>query len=309
MSKSGYNIRNYRSSDFDSFVRLYRIIDKAESSGRFVSEEAISEVLSRPGTSPEQGIFIAETAGKMVGYADITPELAIGRVIFYCWIHPSHRRKGLATQLFEHAVQRARGLGAQVMHVEVPQYNQTARNILPGMGFKYVRRYIGLRLYTGRVSQQDMDEAASECRYLQPGEEEKLAVLQNRAFAEHWGYNPNTAETIIHDINMSHRSPEDVVLTYDGEKVTGYCWTEIIEDDEAPGGKRGLIYMIGTDPDYRGKGLGKKVLLAGIACLKNKGIELVELMVDSNNTVAYELYRSVGFELRSSNLWYEKPVD
>jgi len=66
--------------------------------------------------------------------------------------------------------------------------------------------------------------------------------------------------------------------------------------------------MIGTDPAYRGKGLGKKVLLAGLSYLKSQGIETVSLSVDSENRVAYELYRSMGFEERGSTLWYEKRI-
>jgi mycothiol synthase len=67
--------------------------------------------------------------------------------------------------------------------------------------------------------------------------------------------------------------------------------------------------MIGTDPDYRGKGLGRKVLLAGLAHLRNKGIQVAELTVDSENKVAYALYQSIGFEVQTSSLWYEKAVD
>ena len=87
------------------------------------------------------------------------------------------------------------------------------------------------------------------------------------------------------------------------------CWTEIIDLAMDSGKeKHGIIYMIGTDPEFRGKGLGKKVLLAGLSYLKNKGINTVSLSVDSENRVAYELYRSMGFEERGSTLWYEKKL-
>jgi len=67
--------------------------------------------------------------------------------------------------------------------------------------------------------------------------------------------------------------------------------------------------MIGTDPDYRGRGVGKRVLLAGLAHLKSKGIRVAELTMDSENKAARALYRSAGFEVRASSLWYEKPLN
>ena len=159
------------------------------------------------------------------------------------------------------------------------------------------------------VKQEDIDKAMPGCRHLQPGEEEMLTLIQNRAFAGQWGYNPNTVEMITHDINRSNRSHEDVILTCEDEKVIGYCWTSIIDNTASGGERRGLINMIGTDPDFRGKGLGKKVLFAGLAHLKSKGLKYADLAVDSQNKVAYELYRSIVFELQGSNLWYEKTLD
>jgi mycothiol synthase len=67
--------------------------------------------------------------------------------------------------------------------------------------------------------------------------------------------------------------------------------------------------MVGTDPDYRGRGVGRRVLLAGLAHLRSKGLPVTELTVDSENKVARALYRSVGFEIRTSSLWYEKVID
>jgi mycothiol synthase len=67
--------------------------------------------------------------------------------------------------------------------------------------------------------------------------------------------------------------------------------------------------MMGVDPDYRGRGLGRQLLLVGLSYLKSKDLRRVELTVDSENEVAYTLYTSVGFELWTSSLWYEKKLD
>jgi mycothiol synthase len=67
--------------------------------------------------------------------------------------------------------------------------------------------------------------------------------------------------------------------------------------------------MLGVAPDYRGKGIGKKLVLAGITRLKSKGLQVAELTVDSENKAACALYKSLGFEVQTSTLWYEKTIN
>ncbi|MFC1933280.1 GNAT family N-acetyltransferase [Chloroflexota bacterium] len=307
MSNSPYSIRNYQPADFDKFVLLNIEAERLGPAGRAVSSQVIAERLGRPDYSPEQDLFIVEVAGNMVGYIDARPELTIERVILNCWIHPEHRRRGLATRLFSDAIRRAEELRARVVHVNIAGDNAVAKSMLSKLGFECVRQFLELKLDISKVHWQDIDRAALGCRHLQRGEEDKLTQIQNRSFAGQWGYNPNTVEEVTYRTNLSNRSPEDVVLACDGDKITGYCWTGITyEGNAAIGERKGQIHMLGADPDYRGRGVGKRALLAGLAHLKSKGLRIAELTVDSENKVALALYRSIGFEVGRSSLWYEK---
>ena len=67
--------------------------------------------------------------------------------------------------------------------------------------------------------------------------------------------------------------------------------------------------MIGTDPDFQGKGIGRKSLLAGLLYLESKNINTSILTVDSDNEVALRLYKSVGFEHRKTAMSFEKVID
>jgi len=309
MSNSPYTIRNYQPTDFDKYVRLSIEAEKLEPTGRCVSPQVIAENLGRPNYSPERDLFISQIAGNIVGYIDVAPELGIGRVILNCWVHPEHRRRGLATKLLSYAVYRAKELGAKVAHVNIPQDNVVAKSVLSKQGFECVRRFLELRLDMAEVRWQDIDQPALGCCHLQPGEEDKLAQIQNRAFAGTWGYNPNTVEEIIYRTNSSTCSPEDIILTYEGDKVIGYCWTEIIGEGGTTTRRKGRIFMLGVDPDYRGRRVGKRALLAGLVHLKNKGLQVAELTVDSKNKVACALYQSIGFKVRTSTLWYGKVIN
>jgi len=310
MSHSFYTIRNYQPADFDKYVRLSIEAEKLEAAGRCISPQSIAEHLGRPNYSPEQDLLVVEVAENIVGYMDVTRELTIGRVILDCWIHPEHRRRGLATELLSYAMQRAKELGAKVAQVNISQDNVVAKSMLTKLGFECVRRFLELRLDMVKIRWQDIDHAALRCRHLRPGEEGKLAQIQNRFFVGIWGYNPNTVEEITYRTNLSNRSPEDIVLTCDGDKVIGYCWTErACEGKTANSERKGRIFMLGVDPDYRRQGVGKRVLLAGLAYLKAKGLRVAELTVDSENKAACALYRSVGFKVRTSSFWYEKVIN
>ena len=310
MSTANYTVRNYRPTDFDDYVKLNAEVEKMEPTGRVVSSDILSESLGRPNYAPEQDMFIVETARKIVGFINITPELNIGRVIVDCLIHPEHRRKGLATKFLGHTTRRARELGARVIHANIRQDNETARKVLSRLGFRAVHRFLELKLPLSECQLPETKRRAFTCRHLHPGEEDKLAHIQNRCFKNTWGYNPNTIEEIAYSLQLSDCSQENVVLVCEADRPIGYCWTRINCEAESAGSKgKGRILMLGVDPDYRGKGIGKIALLAGLAYLKNKGVRDVKLDVDSENKIARNLYRLLGFTKWTSILWYEKAVD
>ncbi len=308
MSNSLYNIKNYQPADFNKYALLIAEAEKLEPTGRCVSLHIVAEQLARPNYSPEQDLFTLWTED-MVGYMDVRPELTIGRVVLDCWVHPEHRRKRLATRFLSYATERARELGAKAAHVNIREDNIVGTRILYRLGFSPVRRFLELELDIANVGELDMARAALGCRYLQHGEEDKLTQLQNRAFAGTWGYNPNAIEEINYRVNSSTCSREDIVLIYEGDKAVGYCWTGISCEEGIPSIRKGRILMLGVAPNYRGKGIGKKLVLAGLARLKSKGLQVAELTVDSENKAAYALYQSLGFEVQANTFWYEKVIN
>lgn len=302
MTDSPYAIRNYRPSDFDKYVLLCQEAEDLIPLGCPVSPQIVTEWLNWPGCSPEKDIFVVEKGGDIIGCLDLRAELGIGRVILRCWLKPEHRRKGLGKKLIDYAVNRAKELKARFAYIDINEDNNVARMVISKLGFNCVRRFLELKLDMALIDWKEAEEAAQECRYYRYGEEAKLTEIQNRSFAEHWGYNPNTVETITYSLNLSYCSPEDVILLCEKDRTIGFCWTETAGENE------GRIYMVGSDPEYRGKGIGKKLILAGLVHLRTKGISTTILTVDSENKTALNLYKSVGFELKKTIFSYEKAI-
>lgn len=306
MSQPTYKIRNYQTSDFDGYVNLHIETARLDRSGCYISREMLRESLQRPAYNPEKDLFIAEASGKIVGFLNITPELITRRVLLDCLVHPEHRRTGLAKRLLEPATRRARELRATMIHVSVPEKNSTAREVLSRLGFSVVRQFLEMSLSLSNLKPLDPSSNEFVLRHLHRGEEGILANLQNLCFAGTWGFNPNTPEEIAYSLSLSSASAEDVVLAYDGDRPAGYCWTKNNCEKEAA---KGRILMLGVDHDYRDKGIGKLTLETGLSYLKDKGVRVVELTVDSENQPACSLYRAASFKVQARSLWYEKQVD
>lgn len=84
-----------------------------------------------------------------------------------------------------------------------------------------------------------------------------------------------------------------VYYAIDNERVIGWC--DVFPKDNPRHCHRGALGM-GLIPEYRGQGLGSKLLSAVIAHSKQFGLEKIELSVYTSNTSAIALYKKLGFE-------------
>ncbi len=309
MTDGVWTIRNYQPADFENYLRLHLETEKLDNADHRVSRSLLAEALGHPGLQPENDLFLARNAENMIGYIRVFLEPGIGRALVGGLVHPRHRRKGIATALFDHAVRRAQAAGSERVQICIAKNNLAARQLCTRLGLKFIRHFIGYRLDLAAVQLPEIKTDNYIFRSLRPGEEDKLTAIQNRAFAGTWGFNPNTRDEISYRVHSSTCTPEDVIMVYREDKPIAYCWTRIFhESREAGGGSRGEIHMLGVDPDFRQQSIGKNVLLAGLSHLEHKGVELVELKADSGMPAALALYESAGFEKYMKTEWYEKKL-
>ena len=307
MSGGSYTIRTYCPDDFNNYLRLKIESEQHDDSGRFISAQGLSDNLGRPNFAPQKDLFVAESNGKLIAYLGVTLEPAIQRALIDVLVHPLHRRKGIATELFSAGLQRIKEGGIKSAQVSISETNASARGFLNHVGFTFIRYFFEMRLNINKTRLPAARQGDTVSRRLKPGEENLLTEIQNRCFADTWGFKPNTDEEIAYRLNMHGRSPDDVILTCLDDLPVGYCW--IIIDAEANSKRettKALIHMLGVDPDYRHQEIGKTILLSGLQDLRARGVDIVELTVDSENPAACALYESVGFQIYARIEWYEK---
>jgi mycothiol synthase len=309
MSQNYFKIGNYSHADFDNYVRLHLEVNRLDRSGRFISKQQLAEELGHPNFHPEDDLFVAENGNSIIGYASAFLEAAINRAILECIIHPHHRNKGIATELIRRTLRHIKASNINAAHVCISDANLPGKTLALRLGFKFIRHFYELALHLDNMQFPDIGPSEFVIRSLGPDEADKLTQIQNRSFAGSWGFNPNTPDEIAYRINLSSCSPGNIMMVYLKNQPISYCWTRIFaEEGSATAGKKGEIHMLGVDPDYRGKGIGRDVLLAGLADLKRKGVTIVNLNADGEEPVALGLYESVGFEICSRREWYEKKL-
>jgi mycothiol synthase len=309
MASGSYTIRNYFPDDFEKYLQLKVESEQIDPCGRYISAQGLSDNLGRPNFAPQKDLFVAEFNGKLVGYLSVTLEPGIQRALLEGMVHPGHRRKGLATKLFSSSMQRAKESGVRTAQISVLENNSAAKSLLIKLEYQFIRNFFEMKLDINNTRLPPARQGHITSRRLKRVEEHLLAEIQNRCFADTWGFNPNTTEEIAYRLKMQGRSPADVILTYLEDKLVGYCWTLLNSEENAKSAKnKGLIHMLGVDPDYRKQEIGRSILLNGLEDLKGKGVDIVELTVDSENRAACSLYESVGFEVYAKTEWYEKAV-
>lgn len=84
-----------------------------------------------------------------------------------------------------------------------------------------------------------------------------------------------------------------VYYAIDNDRVVGWC--DVFPEKNPRQSHRGGLGM-GLLPEYRGRGLGSKLLASVLEHAKRFGLEKVELNVYTSNTPAIELYKKFGFE-------------
>lgn len=293
-------VRNFSNDRLPELLDFAETINSWGHQGSELGRQTFKELLAQPGLDPSNNCLVVEEGGKIQGYCLVVPETPIRRTVLELTIGP--RRVGSQTEqeVIRRAVGRARELGGRYVHLCLGNPSPRAV-LLKEQGFALVRTYWDMVWHRDELPQFEVPDGYA-LRSFQPEEAKVLTEVQNAAFAGSWGFCPNTVEQIEYRSSMVNTPAKGILLLYHGDKPAGYCWTCIAP---AEGNLRGVIGMIGVVPEFRGRGVSKTILLAGMECLKSLGVTEIGLQVDGSNTQAIRLYTSVGFEKAGERYWFE----
>jgi mycothiol synthase len=285
-------------------ARFHDVADAAahiDGHGAF-NEQALLDV--RSGARQPQLLIEGEDA---VGAA------ILGRGQIDLVVHPRYRRRGHATAMLRRVFGDEGGMSGDLTawaHGDHP----AARALADRFGFSATRTL--LQLERPLTEADDSPELPAEpvitpfrpATADEPGDAAEWVRLNALVFASH------PEQGALTEADLAARQDEpwfdagDLLLARAAQPDTagpgpilGYNWLKV-----EPGSSLGEIYVLGVHPDAAGAGLGRALMLAGLARLRERGCTAVELYVEAESTTPVRLYRSLGFADRTVDVQYHR---
>jgi len=142
-------IRPFRQGDLEQLTEFWRELQSDPVvAGDFclLSEENVTRwqrYVMKVHEEDEEQILVAEIAGKIVGYVFFLSRAEFPLETRYTWasinelyVHPEHRRKGIATELMKQAFKHLKSMGVTYMRLNVMTENHAAIELYRKLGFR-----------------------------------------------------------------------------------------------------------------------------------------------------------------------------
>lgn len=97
------------------------------------------------------------------------------------------------------------------------------------------------------------------------------------------------------------RNPNTCFVAEDNEELVGVIMS-------GHDGRRGYIYHTTVKKEYRGKGIGKKLVNSALEALEAEGIHKVALVAFENNVSGNIFWERVGFTVRNDLVYRNKNI-
>jgi mycothiol synthase len=219
-------------------------------------------------------------------------------------VHADARGRGLGSELVARAEARLSELSVARIQQIAFAADAAAAPLLLGRGYREVRRFWDMTI--------ELDGAPAPPRLPEGVRIEPFSTADARAFHEaldeafrdHWEHHSEPFE----EWWARRRQAADFdptlwfVVRHGGEVVAA-----VRNDPFRAGG--GWVGALGVRPAWRGRGLGRALLLQSFDEFHRRGIRRVSLGVDADNpTGATKLYEDVGMEVELEQVFYEKEL-
>ena len=241
-----------------------------------------------------------------VGYSQVSRDPDTGESAVELMVDPGTPRPAeISDALLGAAVDQVAAVGGGTVRLWVPQAGETGDGLAARHRFDRERDLLQMRC---RLPLPPVGDGAPGLvtRPFRPGRDERAwLATNNRAFASHPEQGHWDLDTLVAREKEDWFDPEGfLVLETDG-RMAGFCWTKVHTRTDPPMGE---IYVIGVDPDFRGRGWGRALTRAGLDWLAAHGLSVGMLYVDADNRAAVSLYRSLGFVVDHVDRAYVRSV-
>jgi ribosomal protein S18 acetylase RimI-like enzyme len=224
-------------------------------------------------------------------------------------LDPAYRQHDYAPLLVEAATNLVREADAQRIRLAVPTRAAWAEPAVRAAGFQPVRTVKHMLLAADVAVPRLSVADGVRIRPMHADEDQRLLDALNRNWADTWGFTPIHAEMLTLDLDGQRQGMLLGVDANDDTRILATCHAVFDETDRNPDGyPRAWISNLTVDPDARQRGLGRALLVAGLASLRARGAGSITLGVDADDPAPLRLYESVGFRPISAIQMWDKPL-
>jgi mycothiol synthase len=309
----GFRVRRPTAADAGAVAELKRAAEIDRHGDSDVTVENVREEWALPRLVLGRDAWLVEDeAGIAVGYAFCWVEAPPGDIFVELTVDPGRRGRGLSSVLLDLGERRA----ADVFRAAAPAHDGSLgtwahegddgrRRLFERRGFRHIRTFLRLGRDLGpEVEEPAWPPGVSVAGFRKDRDEAPVHAAGEEAFRDHFRPEEMDLDEWI-EFRFS-REGFDLGLwwvAWDGEEVAG----SVIACETPLGGYVDELFV---RRPWRGRGLGRALLLQACGELRRRGRLLAYLGVDSENpTGAMHLYSSAGFHaLRRPILFYEKTL-
>jgi mycothiol synthase len=299
-------LRPVAPADLVAVTRLHDAVEAAD--GHASLGDAVWRDLDRPIDDASAGV-LATDDDRAVGYVHVfhsdnasPPHWALGVVV-----EPTYRDSDVEASMLEAAVAHVAAEGGGLVVLWVFQPDDRDDRAAERAGFRHQRDLLQQRVPLPLAERPEWPPGV-EVRPFVPGQDDAAWLeVNNRAFAGHPEQGGWVEDTLQRRMAEPWFDPTGFLLAVDADGLAGFCWTKVhppTDTDPA----LGEIFIIGVDPSRQGTGLGRALVVGGLASLAERGVETGMLFVDAGHQEAVGLYESLGFATARVDRAYERTV-
>jgi len=226
------------------------------------------------------------------------------------YIHPDFHDAGLDDPILDRLDARAlehRGSAPKDATVVLRLFNHAKDRaraaLLRARKFERVRTFFRMAIdLTGKLSGPRWPAGIVVRRYRPGVDDQVLEETIQESFADHYGFSHEPHGDWV-DRRLKHPefTPDVCMLAWDGDEVAGALLPFRFEES-------GWVRELGVRSRWRGRGVGRALLLDVFARFASMGLKRAALGVDAaNETGATQLYESVGMSVVQRYDLFEKP--
>jgi mycothiol synthase len=302
----GLELRTPRRDEAAAIAELLNAHSLALTGRPGVTADEVAYWFDEPGLQSERDMCIVVTAdGELAAYADLGGG---GERDSAVWIDLRVRpgREAVVTPLLARMERNAVARGAPPRPLRAPVLvdDVTVGEMLGASGYGIARSGYRMELDLDVPPPPPTWPAGLAPRPLEPGEERRVYD----AYAEAFGDSPDSVSPYAEWrfwLLEDETNPALVFVVHDRDEIAGLS---VLRERRGADLELGWIHVIGVRSPWRGRGLGRALLLHAFQELRARGKRRAGLGVNGDNGAAIALYESVGMRVsRRSDVWEKRP--